>query len=466
MTFDVIVIGGGPGGYVASIKGQQLGLKVACIEKRDTLGGTCLNEGCIPSKALLHSSELYDKAKNELSNHGINVGEIKLDLKQMMAKKSANVSELCKGIDGLFAKNKVTKIKGKAKIISPTQVEVENNDGKKEVLDCKNIIIATGSSVSTIPNIQINEKNIISSTGGLSLQTIPKKMIVVGGGYIGLELGSVWRRLGSEVIVVEYLDRIVPALDNEIGSSLHKILTKQGMNFKLGYKVLNATDIKGNIVLEIENVKTGEKESLESDVVLISIGRKPYTEGLGLEALGIKQDKIGRIEVDSHFQTNIKNIYAIGDVITGPMLAHKAEEEGICVMEIIAGQAGHVNYDNIPSVIYTSPEVAAVGLTEEQVKEKQIEYKVGKFPFIANSRARANSDTEGMVKIIARKDDDRVLGAHIIGPDAGHLIQEIVVAMEYKASSEDIARICHPHPTMSEAVKEAALATFFKAIHI
>jgi dihydrolipoamide dehydrogenase len=466
MSFDVIVIGGGPGGYVAAIKGAQLGLKVACIEKRETLGGTCLNEGCIPSKALLHSSELYHKANKEFIEHGIELSGIKLSLDKMMSRKTKVVGDLCKGIEGLFAKNKVTKIKGRARILSATQVEVETADGKKELVEGKNIIIATGSAVSMIPNITVNEKNIVSSTGALDLQTVPKKMIVVGGGYIGLELGSVWNRLGSEVTVVEYLDRIVPAIDYEIGNNFQKILSKQGLNFKLGFKVLGAKESKEGVSLEIENAKTGEKENLEANVILMSIGRKPYTEGLGLEALNIKQDKIGRIEIDSHFRTSLKNIYAIGDVIAGPMLAHKAEEEGVAVVEIIAGQAGHVNYETIPSVVYTSPEVASVGLTEEQVKEKGIDYKVGKFPFLANSRAKANGEAEGMVKIIAAKGDDRILGAHIIGPDAGHLIEEIVVAMEYKASSEDLARICHPHPTMSEAIKEASLATFFKPIHI
>lgn len=465
-TFDVVIIGGGPGGYVAAIKGAQLGLKVACVEKRDTLGGTCLNEGCIPSKALLHSSELYDKANKEFSHHGIEISGIKLALDKMMERKTKVVTELCKGIEGLFAKNKVTRIKGKGKILSSTEVEIEKSNGSRETIECKNIIIATGSVISEIPNIQINEKNIISSTGALELKKVPNKMIIVGGGYIGLELGSVWRRLGADVTVIEYLDRIVPALDIEIGTMFYKLLVKQGMNFKLGCKVLGAKESGNKVSLEIENVKTREKEFLEADVILVSIGRKPYSKDLGLDSIGVKQDKVGRIEVDSHFQTNIKNIYAIGDVVAGPMLAHKAEEEGIATIEIIAGQAGHVNYETIPSIVYTSPEVASVGLTEEQVKEKGIEYKVGKFPFLANSRAKANGEAEGVVKIIAAKSDDRILGAHIIGPDAGHLIEEIVVAMEYKASAEDIARICHPHPTMNEAVREAALATFFKPIHI
>lgn len=475
-NFDLIVIGSGPAGYTAAIRATQLGMKVACIEKNQTLGGTCLNVGCIPSKTLLHISKEYEYAKHHFQEIGIEAS-VKADIEKMMQKKSKIVSDLCKGIEGLFAKNKITKITGSAKIIDKSLVEVEN-----QKYSTKNILIATGSEISTIPNVEIDEKFIISSSAALNLTSAPKKMTIIGGGYIGLELGSVWRRLGSEVTVIEYADRIVPALDREVGNTLFKILSKQGIKFKLNTKVESASVNEENkpvvVVSSRENLsytvdlgsnnssKAKEKESIESDLVLVSVGRKPYTKNLWSEEnLNIKTDKIGRIEVDKSYKTNIEGIYAVGDVIAGPMLAHKAEEEAIAAVEMMNGIAGHVNYSTIPSVIYTNPEVSSVGITEEEAKEMGINYKVGKFPFLANSKARAQGNTDGFVKIISDAKTDKVLGCHIIGLDAGNLIQEVVVLMEFSGSAEDLARICHPHPTLSEAVREACLNVDKRAIN-
>ena len=464
--FDIVVIGGGPGGYVAAIKAAQLGLKVACVEKRGALGGTCLNVGCIPSKALLQSSHLYEEANVHFEQHGIKVKDLSLDLKTMLAHKDKVVLDLTKGIEGLFKKNKVTYVKGTGTISAPDTVSVIPEKGAKEILKTKNIIIATGSEVTPLPGVEIDEKRIVSSTGALSLSAVPKKLVVIGGGVIGLEMGSVWRRLGAEVTVVEFLDKITPTMDGEVSKQFQKILEKQGITFKLGSKVTAAKTTAKDVTLTVEPAKGGTAEKIAADVVLVAIGRRPFTNGLGLENVGVKLDDRGRIEVDGHFQTNVPGIYAIGDVIAGPMLAHKAEEDGVAAAEIIAGQAGHVDYNLVPSVIYTHPEVAAVGKTEEQLKEAGVPYNVGKFPFLANSRARAISDTDGFVKILAHKETDEILGAHIIGPQAGTILAEVVVAMEYKASSEDIARVCHSHPDLNEAVKEAAMAAYFKAIHI
>lgn len=458
--YDLVVIGGGPGGYVAAIRAAQLKMKVACVEKREKLGGTCLNVGCIPSKALLKSSELFTMMQ-EADEHGISAEKLKIDVSKMMERKDKVVGDLTKGIDLLFAKNKVTKIVGSASFSGNNSISI---DGKKEI-QFKNAIIATGSDILSIPGVNIDEEIIVSSTGALSLKKVPQKLIVIGGGYIGLEMGSVWRRLGSEVLVVEYLDKIVPTMDGEIGKQFMKTLEKQGMKFMLSTKVKSVVKNGKSAKIIVEPATGGQETILEADVVLVSIGRKPYTAGLALDKIGVQLDEKGRVKIKSNFQTNISNIYAIGDVVVGPMLAHKAEEEGVACAEIIAGQHGHVNYHTIPGVVYTDPEVASVGYTEEQVKELGIEYLVGKFPFQANSRARAVGHTEGFVKIITQKSNDEILGVHIIGPDAGHLIAEAVVAMEYKASAEDIARICHAHPTYSEALKEAALDVDKRAIH-
>jgi dihydrolipoamide dehydrogenase len=461
--FDVVVIGGGPGGYVAAIRAAQLGFKTACIEKRERLGGTCLNVGCIPSKTLLKSSELYKMASAELAEHGISVSDVKLDVATMLSRKDKVVSDLGKGIDMLFVKNKIKRFYGEGKFLSSTEIEVSGKDPEK--ITFKNAIIATGSEVMNLPGITIDEKKIISSTGALSLASVPTEMIVIGGGYIGLEMGSVWSRLGSKVTVVEFMDKIVPAMDGEVGKAFQKVLEKQGFSFKLGTKVVSALANKNGVDLELENVTTGQKEQIRADVVLVSVGRKPYTDNLGLENAKVVLDERGRIKVDHSYVTSSNSIYAIGDVIAGPMLAHKAEEEGVAVAEIIAGQAGHVNYKAIPGVVYTDPEVAMVGVTEEEAKALGIDYVVGKFPFMANSRAKAAGHTEGFVKIISRKDNDEVLGVHIIGPEAGNMIAEAVLALEYRASSEDIARTCHAHPTLSEALKEAALDVSKRAIH-
>lgn len=464
-NFDLIVIGAGPGGYVAAIRAAQLGLKTACVEKRATLGGTCLNVGCIPSKALLHSSEKFEEAQGHLAEHGVKVGKVELDLKVLMARKDKVVEDLTKGIGFLFKKNKVTNITGAARITKPGEVVV-TSDGKDETYTATNILIATGSEVAPLPGVDIDEKRVVSSTGALSLSKVPDHLVVVGGGYIGLEMGSVWRRLGSKVTVVEFLDAIVPNMDAEVGKAMHKTLEKQGMEFRLGTKVTAAKSTKSKVTLTVEPASGGDPEDIACDVVLVSIGRKPFTEGLGLEEAGVAMDDRGVIQVDGNFKTNVDGIYAIGDVIPGAMLAHKAEEEGIACVERIAGQATHINYDAIPSVVYTWPEAASVGKTEEQLKADGVEYSKGSFPFMANSRARANGDTEGFVKILADAATDEVLGVHIIGPDAGTMIAELALAMEFGASSEDIARTCHAHPTLNEAVKEAALDVEGAPIHM
>ena len=463
-NFDVIVIGGGPGGYVCAIRAAQLGLKTACVESRGTLGGTCLNVGCIPSKSLLNLSEAYHKAQKEYQSHGIEFTGLKLNLDKMMASKNKSVQALTKGIEFLFKKNKVTYLKGKGVLFSENDVVVYEGE-KKTSYKSKNIVIATGSVPSSLPGIEIDEKNIISSTGALELKEVPKNLIVIGAGVIGLEMGSVWSRLGSKVTVVEYLDHITPGMDKDVSNEFQKILTKQGFEFKLNSKVTSVTNKGNQVEVTFENRQTSKKENLLADKVLVAVGRKPYTEGLSLNKLGVKKDQLGRLEVNEKLQTSVKNIYAIGDVIKGPMLAHKAEEEGIAVAEIIAGQAGHVNYDVIPGVIYTSPEVAVIGKTEEQLKAENVNYKVGKFPFLANSRAKVNNETDGFVKILADSKTDRVLGVHMIGPHTGDMIAEMALAMEFGASSEDIARTCHAHPTHTEAVKEAALAIEKRAIH-
>ena len=463
--FDLIVVGAGPGGYVAAIRAAQLGLKTACIDKRGTWGGTCLNVGCIPSKALLHSSEKFEEAQGHLAAHGIKVGKVELDLEALMARKDKVVGDLTKGIDFLFRKNKVTGIVGTAKVVKPGEVEVDS--GKKTgKYTAANILIATGSEVAPLPGVDIDEDRIVSSTGALSLPKVPKHLVVVGGGYIGLEMGSVWRRLGAEVTVVEFLESIVPNMDAEVGKALHKTLEKQGMSFRLGTKVTAAKTTKTQVTLTVEPAAGGDADEIKCDVVLVSIGRRPYTDGLGLQDLGVQMDNRGVIQVDGNFKTSVDGIYAIGDAIPGPMLAHKAEEEGIACVERLAGEAAHVNYDAIPSVVYTWPEAASVGKTEEQLKDAGVDYRKGAFPFQANSRARANGDTEGFVKILADAATDEVLGVHIIGPDAGTMIAELALAMEFGASSEDIARTCHAHPTLSEAVKEAALAVEGSPIHI
>ena len=464
-NFDLIVIGGGPGGYVCAIRAAQLGLKTACIESRGTLGGTCLNVGCIPSKSLLNLSENFHKAKKDFNQQGIEIDGIKLNIQKMMTNKNKSIQVLTKGVEFLFKKNKVTYFKGKGVLFSKNDVVIYENDNKRNNIKAKNIVIATGSTVTSLPSINIDEKNIVSSTGALSFDKVPKKLAIIGGGYIGLEMGSVWSRLGSEVTVIEYLDHITPGMDREISNEFQKILTKQGIKFKMGSRVDSVKNKGSTVLITYTDLKKSKKENIEVDKVLVSVGRKPYTEGLNLTKVGVKKDNQGRIEVNDKLQTSIKNIYAIGDVIKGPMLAHKAEEEGIAVAEILAGQAGHVNYDVIPGVIYTSPEVATVGKTEEQLKSENKSYKVGKFPFLANSRAKVNNETDGFVKILADNKTDKVLGVHIIGPHCGDMIAEMALAMEFGASSEDIARTCHAHPTHTEAIKEAALAVDKRPIH-
>ncbi len=461
--FQAVVIGGGPGGYVCAIRLAQLGLKTACIESRGSLGGTCLNVGCIPSKSLLNLSEEFHNAQS-LSNKGIEIGEVKLNLSKMMKNKDKAVTILTKGVEFLLKKNKVTYFKGTGSFKSKNDIVIKDNDNKETIIQTENTIIATGSVPVSLPGIEIDEKVIVSSTGALKLEQVPKKMVVVGGGYIGLEMGSVWSRLGSEVHVVEFLDHITPGMDKEISSEFMKILKKQGINFHMQHKVEKIKKNNNNAIVSTLN-ENGTKKDFECDVVLISVGRKPNTEGLNLQKIGVELDEKKRVKTNKNFKTNQNNIYAIGDVISGPMLAHKAEDEGIAVAENIAGQSGHVNYDTIPGVIYTSPEVASIGKTEEQLKDLKINYKIGKFSFMANSRAKAIDDTEGFVKILADEKTDKVLGAHLIGPHAGELIGEIGIAMEFGASSEDIARTCHAHPTFSEAVKEAALSVDKRAIH-
>jgi dihydrolipoamide dehydrogenase len=459
--FDLIVIGSGPGGYVCAIRAAQLGMRVACVEKRETLGGTCLNIGCIPSKALLQSSENYKSLLHDFSAHGIKVEKVALDLDRMHARKREVVDANVKGVAFLFKKHGITWLKGAGVLKGDGQVDVGGT-----LYRAKNIVLATGSESAPLRGVDVDEKRIVTSTGALELDQVPAHIIVVGGGVIGLELGSVWRRLGAEVTVVEFLDRLVPTMDAEIAKAFQKILAKQGIKFLLKKKVTSATRTENGVVVKLEPTDGGASETLTADVLLLSIGRIAHTAGLGLDAAGVQSDERGRVIVDDHFATNVPGIYAIGDVIAGPMLAHKAEDEGVAVAEILAGQAGHVNYGAIPSVIYTWPEVASVGMTEEEVKAAGTAYSVGKFPFTANGRARAMGNTDGMVKIIADKTTDRILGAHILGPDAGTLIAELVTAIEFGASSEDVARICHAHPTLSEAVKEAALAVEGRALHI
>lgn len=466
-TYDLIVIGSGPGGYVAAIRAAQLGMKVACIDKRTAPGGTCLNIGCIPSKALLQSSEKYEEANHALAVHGVKAGQIELDLGTMMARKDKVVGENTRGVEFLFRKNKVSFVKGEAKLTAKDTVAVAGADGKTQELKAgKAVVIATGSESVGLPGIEIDEKTVVSSTGALSLPSVPKHFVVVGGGYIGLEMGSVWRRLGAKVTVVEFLDRITPTMDAEVGKALQGSLTKQGFAFRLGTKVTAAKKANGSLALTLEPAQGGAAEQLSCDVVLVSVGRRPYTDGLGLDTVGVKCDNKGRVMVDAGYATNVPGIYAIGDVVAGPMLAHKASEEGVVLAETLAGQRPHLDYDAIPAVIYTHPEVASVGKTEEELKAAGVAYRVGKFPFSANGRARANADIEGFVKIIADRTTDRVLGVHIIGADAGTMIAEAALAMEFGASAEDIARTCHAHPTLNEAVKEAALAVEGRAIHI
>jgi dihydrolipoamide dehydrogenase len=468
MAYDVVVIGSGPGGYVCAIKAAQLGLKVAVVEKNATFGGTCLNIGCIPSKALLHASEMLAEAQHSFDALGVEAGTPKMNLKKMMAHKDATVAANVNGVSFLFKKNKIESFQGTGKVLGAGKVGVTSADGKTQELETKNIVIATGSDVAGIPgvNVEFDEKVIISSTGGLSLEKVPGHLVVVGGGVIGLELGSVWARLGAKVTVVEYLDTILGGMDGDVAKQFQRMLAKQGFEFKLGSKVTGVAKAKKGATVTFEPVKGGDAETIEADVVLVATGRRPYTDGLGLKQAGVEMDERGRVKTDGHLRTNVAGIYAIGDVVVGPMLAHKAEDEGVAVAEIIAGQAGHVNYDVIPGVVYTSPEVASVGKTEEELKKAGIAYKAGKFPFTANGRARAMLHTDGFVKVLADKDSDKVLGVHIVGFGAGEMIHEAAVLMEFGGSSEDLGRTCHAHPTMSEAVKEAALATFFKPIHM
>lgn len=453
--YDIVIIGGGPGGYNAAIRAGQLGLKVACVEKRNTLGGTCLNVGCIPSKALLHASEMFEAADKHFAGLGIKVAP-ELDLPQMHKQKDESVTALTKGIEFLFKKNKVEWIRGAGRIAAPGQVAVTGEDGAERTLAAKNIVIATGSEPSRLPGVEVDQKRVLDSTGALALSPVPKKLIVIGAGIIGLELGSVWRRLGAEVEVVEFLDRIIPGADKEVATAFQRALSKQGVKFRLSTKVTGAKVAKDGVVLTVESVASGPAEALTADVVLLAVGRRPFTEGLGLETVGVKVDQRGFVETD-HYRTNVPGIWAVGDCTHGPMLAHKAEDEAVACIETIAGKAGHVNYDVIPGVVYTAPEVAWVGKTEDELKAAGVAYKVGKFPFTANSRARVNHEAEGFVKVLADAKTDRVLGAHIIGPSVSEMIGEYCVAMEFAAASEDVARTCHPHPTRSEALRQAAM---------
>ena len=464
--YDLVVIGSGPGGYVASIVASQKGMKVATIEKRERLGGTCLNVGCIPSKAMLHASEQYENTikSNGMMDWGINCKDVSLDLSKLLKRKSNIVDDLTKGIGFLFSKNKISKFTGTARIISSKEIEI-NNNGKIEIINTNKVIIATGSEASVLPNIKIDEESIVTSTGALELKKVPKKLIVIGGGVIGLEMGTIWRRLGAEVEIIEFLPRILPGMDNEIAEKFMKILQKQGVKFKLNHSVETTKKVKDKVILTLKNVENGNSEELDADVVLVAVGRKPNTNGLGLDKLNLEMDKYGFINTNDKFETSISDIYAIGDVIKGPMLAHKAEEDGVAAVEFINGEVGHVDYNLVPGIIYTSPEVAVIGQTEENLKDQGIEYNKGVFPMSANSRAKAIGHTDGMVKILSDKSTDKILGAHMIGHEAGTVIHELSVAMGFGASSEDVARICHGHPTVNEAIKEAALATYSKAIH-
>jgi dihydrolipoamide dehydrogenase len=465
-TYDLTVIGTGPGGYVCAIRAAQLGLRVAVVEKRATYGGTCLNIGCIPSKALLHASEMFEEAGHGFAKLGIKVTP-ELDLPGMLAHKDATVKSNVDGVAFLLKKNKVDGFRGTARIVSAGAVEVTGEDGKTQTLETKAIVIATGSDSTPLPGVETDEKRVVTSTGSLELQSVPKRLLVVGAGVIGLEIGSVWRRLGSEVTVVEFLDRILPGMDGEIAKQAQRIFQKQGFGFRLGSRVTGVETGKKELKVSVAPAKgEGESEIIAADVVLVSIGRRPYTEGLGLKEAGVELDERGRVKTDAHYKTNVDGIYAIGDVIAGPMLAHKAEDEGVAVAEILAGQAGHVNYGVIPSVVYTMPEIAVVGQSEEELKAAGVEYRAGKFPFTANARARAMNRTDGFVKILADAKTDRVLGVHIVGAGAGELIAEAAVLMEFGGSAEDLGRTCHAHPTMSEAVREAAMAAWFKPIHI
>jgi dihydrolipoamide dehydrogenase len=464
--YDLVVIGAGPGGYVAAIRAAQLGMKVACVEKRETLGGTCLNVGCIPSKAMLSASEKYAEATGHLAEIGIEVGSVKLNLKQMLANKDKVVDDLTKGIGFLFKKNKIDWVPGTATVKSANEVLVTPSEGAATTLKTERVLIATGSESTPLPGVDVDEKRIVTSTGALNLTKVPKHLVVVGGGYIGLEMGSVWARLGAQVTVVEFLDRIVPTMDREIGKRFIAVLRKQGMTFKLSTKVTGAKTAKSGVSLSVESVKSGEAETIDADVVLVSIGRRPVTQGLGLEELGVALDPRGFIQVDADFETNVAGLFAIGDCVPGPMLAHKAEEDGVAAVEIMAGQSGHVDYGLVPGIVYTHPEVASIGKTEEALKEDGTKYRKGSFPFSANSRARTTGEMDGTVKILADAETDQVLGVHIMGPEAGNLIHECATAMAFGATAEDIARTCHGHPTYNEAVKEAALAVDGRPIHI
>jgi dihydrolipoamide dehydrogenase len=465
-TYDLVVIGTGPGGYVCAIRAAQLGMKVAVVEKNATLGGTCLNVGCMPSKALLYASEMFEEAGHSFAKMGVSVAAPKLDLPSMMNFKQQGIDGNVKGVEFLMKKNKIDVISGKGKILGTGKVEVASSDGRTQTVETKNIVIATGSDIARLKGIEIDEKRIVSSTGALSLDKVPGKLLIVGAGVIGLELGSVWHRLGAQVTVVEFLDRILPGMDGEVAKQFQRILEKQGFAFKLGAKVTGIDTSGKTLVAQVEPAAGGKTEALEADVVLVCIGRVPYTEGLGLKEAGVALDNRGRVQIDAHFATSVKGVYAIGDVVAGPMLAHKAEDEGVAAAEIIAGQAGHVNYDVIPGVVYTTPEVSTVGKTEEELKQAGIAYTVGKFPFTANGRSKVNQTTEGFVKVLADAKTDRVLGVHIVGREAGEMIHEAAVLMEFGGSAEDLARTCHAHPTRSEAIKEAALAVGKRAIHM
>jgi dihydrolipoamide dehydrogenase len=465
-SYDLVIIGTGPGGYVCAIRAAQLGMKVAVVEKNATLGGTCLNIGCMPSKALLYASEMFEEAGHSFAKMGVSVSAPKLDLPSMMNFKQQGIDGNVKGVEFLMKKNKIDVIGGKGKVLGTGKVEVSGSDGKTQLVDTKNIVIATGSDVAKLKGIEIDEKRIVSSTGALSLEQVPGKLLIVGAGVIGLELGSVWHRLGAQVTVVEFLDRILPGMDGEIARQFQRILEKQGFTFKLGAKVTGIDSSGKTLSAQVEPAAGGKAETLEADVVMVCIGRVPYTEGLGLKEAGVALDNRGRVQIDAHFATSVKGVYAIGDVIAGPMLAHKAEDEGVACAEILAGQAGHVNYDVIPGVVYTTPEVSAVGKTEEELKQAGVAYTVGKFPFTANGRSKVNQTTEGFVKVLADAKTDRVLGVHIVGREAGEMIHEAAVLMEFGGSAEDLARTCHAHPTRSEAIKEAALAVGKRAIHM